>query len=110
MAEIRRHLPGAPVAIIRVLCQSLGDDVIERRRNAPVAAAGGRRHFVNDLVEDSVQVVADKRREAGQHLVEHGAKGKDIGAAVHLTPGHLFRRYVLGRAENGTGQGARSRG
>ena len=45
--------------------------------------------------------VTGKRHAAGPELVEHGAKGPDVGASISGAAFDLFRRHVRRRAEQG---------
>ena len=46
-----------------------------------------------------------ERSGASQQLVQHDAKGPDVGAAIDHPPLHLFRRHVPGRAKERAGPG-----
>ncbi len=108
--KIRCHFLRGRIAVVRILCRRLGDDMVEHRGNAFVATAGCRGRLLDDLVDDRVEIAAMERRKAGQHLVEHGAQRKDVGTPSYHPSHHLLRRHVFGRAEDIAGHRARSRG
>ena len=61
-----------------------------QRRRLPVEYRGQRVH----------RRLAEERRSARQHFVEHDAKGKDIRARIHEQASRLLGRHVGHRAEN----------
>ena len=64
----------------------------------------GRRSEV-DVVEYRHYVSAGKGQLAAQHLVQHDAKGKNIGATIYFIPARLLRRHVRSRASHDPRQG-----
>ncbi|WP_343409243.1 hypothetical protein [Candidatus Amarolinea dominans] len=67
-------------------------------------------HQVEGVVESGVQLTGgDKGALAGiaqgEHFVEHGRGGVDIGAHVGQPSFHLFRRHVVHRAADQVGGG-----
>jgi len=61
------------------------------------------RLFVNHRAQQFRGAIAWEGTLAGQHFVEHRAKGPDIGSAVDIFSPSLFRRHVCRRAQNHTG-------
>src|SRR5258706_360449 len=55
-AKVRSHRPRVGVAGVRMLRHRLGDDEVEGRGNALVATARRSRHFVDDLIENVVEI------------------------------------------------------
>ncbi len=51
------------------------------------------------MVADALQRIAGKRRNAGEHFVEHHTQREQIGTRVLRAADDLFRTPVSGRAE-----------
>ena len=54
--------------------------------------------------------LAAERALPGEHLVEDGAAGEDVGAVIDLARPRLFRRQVAERAQHQAGQGVEGGG
>src|ERR1051326_4450614 len=92
LGELRRGLPAIPNA----LAHRLFDDLVQRERDG---VGQRRRVALDDRGEDVERRLADERRVAGEHLVEHDADGVDVGARVDdRLAAHLFGREVVERA------------
>ncbi len=54
---------------------------------------------LQDGVEDRIRILPLERQLPGQHLVQHHARGPDIGPAVDAFAEHLLGRHITERAE-----------
>ena len=95
------------VASIQILLQRLAGGAFERRRDALVKTAGGRRGPVE---EDSGGRVSGKGQAAGGHFVEDCAKAEKIAALVHFAAKGLLGRHVGESAEGAARTGQIVRG
>ncbi len=57
--------------------------------------------MADDLLDDGKISVAIKRPFAGQQLIQHNARRKQIRAGIHGQTLHLFRRHVFEGADHG---------
>ncbi len=55
---------------------------------------GSHRRGVDVLANDSHRVVTQERRSAGDHLVEHGSEGVQVGPGRDFTAHGLLRGHV----------------
>ena len=65
------------------------------------------RRSIQDRIEDRAVSVAPKRQRPGTHLVENGAKGKQIGPGVEVLASNLLGRHIRDGAHRATGTGER---
>ena len=64
-----------------------------------------RRLFELELVEHRRQIPARERLAPGQDVIEHRARGEDVGPRVHRLAARLLGRHVIGRAQHRAGRG-----
>jgi hypothetical protein len=86
------------VAKVAVLLQRLRDDFFQPLWQVWIQAYGGRRHLVQNGIEDRGGGLSTEREVPGGHLVEHGPKREKIGPRIELFAQCLFRRHI----RNGT--------
>ena len=93
------------IAIVRRFGQSLGDNRTQTGMDGYIQIAWRDRGFVDDLVNDRGDVLADEWLFAGQHLIQDYAQAEEIGAAIERAAFHLLRSHVVGRAQHLAGVG-----
>ena len=93
-----------------VLLQAVVHDALEAERDPLVDARGLGRVRAQDGGHRLRRRLAPERPLPGQHLVEHGAEGEDVGPRVGLLAPHLLGRHVADRAEHRPGLRARGEG
>ena len=72
------------------------DHPIERRRRERLARRDRRRVVFQNRRRELGLGIADERTNAGDRLVEHGAKCKDVAAGVSGLAAQLLRRHAAG--------------
>src|SRR6185503_3298774 len=82
---------GVLVAETGILLQSLVYDTFQLRRQIGIQAHRRSGRGVQNAIEDGGGSVSRKRRTAGAHFVQQGAKGKQIGSFVKRFSQRLFR-------------------
>ena len=98
--QVARRLP----AIVGVLRQAPANHVVERGRQ-PRLHVGERRWLRRHDRRDEHRIARRLERLApGQHLVEHGSEGEQIGPGVGVSALELLGRHVLDRAEDHAGR------
>ena len=75
-----RDRRGARGPLVRVLREQAQDQRLERARHLRVVPGGRDRRRVDVLGDDRDRVVAEERRAAGDHLVEHAAERVEVAA------------------------------
>ena len=101
--QVAAQIGGRLVAQVAVFFQSLPDNLLELRRQRGIQLRRWSRIEFKNGVEDHGGSGAGKRKASGRHLVDHDAKGKQIGARIEFFPARLLRRHV------GDGPDGRSR-
>jgi hypothetical protein len=94
--EVARGL----VAELGALLQRLADDGLHILRHGVVVAGDRVGLVMQDAIGDLAQRVGDERQPSGEHLVEHHAGRKQIGAIVDGATRQLLGSHVIQRAEN----------
>ena len=94
------HVARGVVPRHRRFLQRAADDVLDVKRNRRIELRQRRRLLTEDLIEDDRQGVAAKRQGAGQHLVEHHAKGPEIDTLIDRIAAQLLGRHIRDRAEH----------
>ena len=75
--------------------------MIQRHRRERPKRADGCGGFFDDGGGDAELAFAFEGSAAGEHLVEHGAKGEDVAAAVEFATLYLLGRHVLKGSDDG---------
>ena len=99
-AEIEGEVARGLESFLRFFFEAMAHDAVERRGDAEVELEKVRRVVAQDGVERLDGRLAAKRRPPGQHLVENGAEGEEIGAMVDCFSAHLLRRHVADRSHD----------
>ena len=104
--QIGAHVGGMLVTQIAVLLQRLVNDAFHLRRQIGIQPDRRRGQLFQNRIEDQRRSVAAERQRAGRHLIQHRAKGKQIGARIQFFPFGLLGRHVSHRPHGraGTGQ------
>ena len=97
--QVGQQIRGVLVAQVAVLLESLLDDLLEARRDRPVALEHRCRLANQDAGNHGTRRAAAERLDAGRHLVDHGAERKQVAPRVHLFAPGLLGRHVGHRAE-----------
>ena len=86
----------AGVTLARHFVEALQTNSIQIARAAGLVLARRRRFLELDLLENVHQRLALERRSAGEHFVEEGAQGVDVGGGGDRAclAGGLFRGHV----------------
>ncbi len=100
-AHFRRGL----IAQVAVLFQRPIENALELRRQVRIELAGRNRIPVENAFKDDRRRIAVEGRPAGGHLVECGAKGKEVRAAVEFFSPRLLGRHVGDGSEGAAGAG-----
>jgi hypothetical protein len=103
--QVVGQFAGTGVAALRLLGQALQADRLQVARHARLERPRRHRLARLDLLQRLQQGGRLERRPAGQALVEDGAQGVDVGGRPHplRLAGHLLRRHVARRAQDGAG-------
>ena len=67
--------------------------------------AGRSRIFVDNIVKKRGDGIRNKWLLTGQELIENNPQGKEVGPAVDLRSGDLFRGHIAGGTEKDSGLG-----
>jgi hypothetical protein len=94
------HGAGVRRPLARRLREQPEDERIEPGRDGRVQPRRCHRSRVDVLRDDRDGVVPHERWPAGQHLVQHGAEGVEVGPRVSETPERLLGRHVRDRADH----------
>lgn len=92
---------GGSAALLRVLGEAGGNDIVNRSGNGWIAVRGRERRGKENVVAGALQGIACEWRGSGKHLVENNAERKKIGARVLGTAMDLLGAPVSGSAEQG---------
>ena len=92
---------GGSAALLRVLGEAGGNDIVNRSGNGWIAVRGRERRGKENVVAGALQGIACEWRGSGKHLVENNAERKKIGARVLGTALDLLGAPVSGSAEQG---------
>ena len=103
--QVGAHVRGGLIAVLGVLGQRLEHDGVEVGGDAVVALRRRHRVFPDMLVGDRHRRVADERRFAREHFVEHAAQRVDVGAGVDGVAAGLLGRKILRGADHRRGLG-----
>ena len=98
-AQVVGHRLDRLIALSGVLAQRLVHDAIDRRDGG--RPTEDRRLLVRHRVHDLRYRFAAERRLSAQHLEEHRAGGEDVASGIHRLAEQLFRREVVGGADEG---------
>ena len=98
LAECLTQLAHVRVAIRGLLRERLHRDRIDARIEPGAALRRVERRHEQMLAEESLRVVGDERRLAGDELVEHRAASVDVAALVERLAEALLGRHVRGRS------------
>ena len=107
--NFRAKHPGIRVAGRRILREAAIHDGLDVRLNVRPHAAKQWRLVAQDRRDGAQLCRADERPAAGQHLVEDGAEGEDVGPRVDWASFGLFWRHVRRRAHDQPGPRAQRR-
>src|SRR5579883_1311019 len=103
--QVGADIGGVLVAQVAVFLERLGDDVLELGWEIGIEADGGHRSAIKDGLENEGRGVAAEGQRARGHLVECGAEGEQVGAAIKFLAPGLLGRHVGDGAESRTGAG-----
>ena len=95
-AKIACRLP----TLDRLLGQASLDDTLQRRRGEWLQRGHGRRIGRQDRRNHAGPALPRERPAAGDHLMQHRTEGKEVSAAIDLTPFELLGRAVGNRAHD----------
>jgi hypothetical protein len=98
-------LAGADGPLARVLLQQAQDQRLQRVRAVGAVPGRGDGRGVEVLADDRHRLVANERRAAADHLVEHGAERVEVGAIAHFAAHGLLGRHVVDRPDHHAGLG-----
>src|SRR2546426_309465 len=101
IAQVMEQLGRRLVTIARIALDGLEHVGLERRVEPRHEVAGQPRLFVSLGAHHGQRVGTGERQVAGEHLVEDGAEGVDVGARVAAATADLLRRDVGRRADGG---------
>src|SRR5262245_3308659 len=100
-----RHLLAVLVTLVRFLGKSLVHDDPEQLRQRGIVRANVRGLLVGNLVHELRHRLAGERQLSARELVERHTQREQVGAALDLLAGELFRRHVGRRAQHHAGLG-----
>ena len=103
--EIGAHLGGNLIAEIAIFLEELVENALKFGRNGAVQLHGRNGSGVQDVSENDGGGGTGKRKSAGDHLVENGAKRKEVAARIEDFTASLLRRHVSNGADGGAGSG-----
>jgi hypothetical protein len=89
----------------RILFEAVTHDALERGRNIAIGLGELGRIILEDGAHGVGGGITVKGAFAGEHLVEDGAEGEDVGARIGGLAADLFGRHMADRAHDGTGVG-----
>jgi len=92
--QIAADLRGVLVAQVAVFFERLVNDFFHPRRHVGIEAQRRGRRAIENRIEDNGRSIAPKRHRARRHLIQHGTKGKQVGAHIELFALGLLRRHV----------------
>src|SRR2546428_1570321 len=101
IAQVMEQLGRRLVTIARIALDGLEHDGLERRVEPRHEVAGQPWLFVRLGAHHCQRIGAGEGQVAGDHLVEDGAEGVDVGARVAASTADLLRRDVVRRADRG---------
>ena len=101
--ESEGEVAGGLEALRRLLFETAPDDPLGRERHVQSRIGELRRVLLEDRAHRVGGGRACERAAAGEHLVEHGAAGEDVGARVRCLPAHLLGSHVADRSQDGAG-------
>src|SRR5712664_3438497 len=99
--ELKFHVVRSLDSLFGVLRQASANQPIERRRNHGLKCRERFRLVFQNGGNHAGLALAIKRVVAGQHLVQHGAKGEQIASRVRFFPLQLLRGHVLHSPDDG---------
>ena len=91
------------VTQVAIFFERFIDDVFKFRRQIRIQPDRGHGRAIQNRLKDECRSVSSKRHHACRHLVEHGSKGKEIGASVEILALGLLGRHVRYRTDSRTG-------
>ena len=94
------ELAAARVALVRLLGQGTGDDVVELLRQLGLPVHEARRRYGEMSMDHRKLVLSLERRRPGEGLVQHAAERVDIRAPVNRTALDLLGSDVIDRADD----------
>ena len=103
--HIRQQLCGGGIAVLRVQCHGLHDDLLQPARNIGIQGRGHGRAAVDMLNGYGHRGFPVIGRPSGHHFVHHHAQTVQVAAVIHPSALGLFGGYVVHRAKRLLGQG-----
>ena len=98
--QVLEHFAAALIALFRLFRQGFHHYGADSGMNRGINLTRRNGFLVDNFVDDRGDVLSGERLFAGDHFIEHDAERKNIAAAIHRAPFHLFGRHVAGRAHN----------
>ena len=100
--QFARQVTGTLPALVGILREAAGHDVIEQRRCQGLELGDGSRFVLENRGNQARMGRSAERPRPRDHLVEHRAERKDVGPGIAFAAFNLLRCHVLKRAENRT--------
>ncbi len=101
---------GGLKTVFAIFREAGGDEIIEGRRRRRLGGADGIGILFQDGGGYADLAFAFECALTHRHLVENGAKRKNVGAGIGIFAFDLFGRHVLDGADNAAGGGQRAQG
>ena len=98
--ELLLHLVARREAVLRTLLEGTPNDALDLLGHVRAHGLQGRGRIAENRRQRQQMRVPGEGPAAGEHLVEHGAKGEDVGARVHGIPLRLLGGHVGDRAQD----------
>src|SRR6516164_3853164 len=99
-SQLQADIVAGMPAVLRVLCQADADHVFQPGWGRRFDCADGLRFFLQDRGHHADATFTVEGPPPGGHFVQHGAKRKDIAAAIAKPTFELLRSHVLERPYN----------
>ena len=103
--QVEGHIAGRLKTFGGIFFQAVAHDAFERGRNIAIGLGEVGRILFQDGAHGLDGGFAVEGALAGEHLIENGAEGEDVGARVGGLAANLFGRHVAGGAHHGSGFG-----
>ncbi len=105
MFEIECDVAGGMETRLGILFQAMLHDALQRRRNIAIGLAEVGRILLEDGAHGVGRRLAVEGALAGEHLVENGAEGEDVGAGIDGLAANLLGRHIARGAQHHAGFG-----